>query len=40
LRNFTFHGLFPFLRGTAHLSARFLRHGSFTGDNREENALP
>lgn len=30
LRTFTFHGLFPFLPGTAHLSALFLRHGSFS----------
>ena len=29
-RTFTFHGLFPFLKGTAHLAAQFLRHGSFS----------
>jgi len=40
LRNFTFHGLFPFLKGTAHLSASFLRHGSFAPPDRNETALP
>ena len=32
LRNFTLHGLFPFLKSTAHLSAQFLRYGSFSSD--------
>lgn len=40
LRNFTFHGLFPFLRGTANLSAHFLRHGSFTPEQTDKRALP
>ncbi len=40
LRNFTFHGLFPFLKGTAHLSARFLRYGSFAHPQSDEIALP
>jgi len=39
LRNFTFHGLFPFLKGTAHLSAYFLRHGSFTPQETVKRAL-
>ncbi len=39
LRNFTFHGLFPFLKGTAHLSAHFLRHGSFTPQETGKRAL-
>ncbi len=40
LRAFTFHGLFPFVQGSAHLSARFLRHGSFVPQETDETALP
>lgn len=40
LRNFTFHGLFPFLNGTARLSTSFLRHGTFTPSNADKTALP
>jgi pimeloyl-ACP methyl ester carboxylesterase len=39
LRNFTFHGLFPFLKGTAHLCAHFLRHGSFTSQETGKKPL-
>jgi hypothetical protein len=34
-RTFTFHGFFPFLKGTAHLAAQFLRHGTFSDHQSE-----
>lgn len=40
LRNYTFHGLFPFLKRTAHLSANFLRCGSFTHMEQDKRVLP
>jgi pimeloyl-ACP methyl ester carboxylesterase len=39
-RTFTFHGLFPFVKRTAKLSAHFLEHGSFECQQTGKSALP